>query len=590
MTRTHLCTKALLKAETGVIQKNWKGRLRVALIYPNTYQVGMANLGFQTVYRLINQMDDVVCERIFLPADFRQNNNSITSIESGHILPAFDILAFSVSFETDYINIVRMLRMGGIAPESEDRQPSDPFVMAGGVACMLNPEPIANFIDCFLIGEAEAVIFDFFKCYKIAFATDLSNDQDRQKADSDKKFQNLETIAKNVTSAYVPRLYSPEYNQEGRISAYKPLCSGLPETIVKTHVPDLCKSPVASTTIFTQNTSFANTYLIETGRGCPHGCRFCSAGYIYRPPRFHDIDSLDKCIRDSEKISNNIGLVGAAVSDLPGISDLCSRFSNHDLRFSFSSLRADALTPPLINALAQSRVKTATIAPDAGSERMRRVINKGISEDDIIKATYALVTAGIFNLKLYFMIGLPKETDEDILAIIKLCKKIKEVFLSSSRKKKRIGEITVSLNSFVPKPVTPFQWVGMDTVESLNKKIKTIKKGLAPISNIRFHADAPRKARIQALLSRGDRRVSDILLMAEQNRDNWPQTLKQSDLDIDSYIHRQRDPDEFFPWDIIDHKVKKSFLYDEYLRADAEKAFVSCKMNDCNICGACKKM
>jgi len=288
------------------------------------------------------------------------------------------------------------------------------------------------------------------------------------------------------------------------------------------------------------------------------------------------------------EITNKIGLVGAAVSDLPDIGKICKKALKKDLKISFSSFRADALTPELLSVLSKSKIKTATIAPDAGSERLRRVINKGITEEDVLCAVETLVEYGILNLKLYFMIGLPTETMDDVQEITVLCKKIKHMFLKSSRPKKRMGEITVSLNSFVPKPFTPFQWCAMDDVSTLKIKIKKIRAGLKSVANIRINTDVPRWAYIQGLLSRGDRKVADILSLAHKTGGNWPQTLKETPLNSDFYVLRERSLDEIFPWDFIDHGIKKSFLKNEYKKGILAKTSPPCPIKSCNICGVCK--
>ena len=281
--------------------------------------------------------------------------------------------------------------------------------------------------------------------------------------------------------------------------------------------------------------------------------------------------------------------MGAAVSDLPGIDDLCSRHLHQDIRISFSSLRADGLSPELLSILKQSNVKTATIAPDAGSERMRKVINKGITEEAILSAADSLVANGIPNLKLYFMIGLPTETTDDVEAIIGLCKKVKHRFLKSSRSKKRIGEITVSLNCFVPKPFTPFQWVAMAEISTLKIKIQKIKNELKKVPNIRIHSDIPRWAYIQALFARGDRKVADILSWAHTHKGNWAQTLKSVPVNPDFYVIRDRDLDERLPWDFIEQGIKKSFLQQEFKRALKALPSPACRVETCNLCGVCNQ-
>lgn len=563
-----------MKSEIGTIRKQWKGRIKVALVYPNTYHVGMSNLGFQTVYDLINKIDHVVCERSFLPDDSGPAAGRIVAIESGRPISDFDIIAFSVSFENDYPNLLTILDRAGIPLRSDDRGTPHPLVIAGGIAFFSNPEPMSPFIDCFLIGEAEAILPRFFD---IALPDLLSQD----------KRTCLKTLARNVTGAYVPAFYSTTYNPDGTVCAIEPLID-VPVKIERMYMKDLSNVPTCSA-IITTDTTFDSTFLIEVGRGCPHGCRFCSTGFVYRPPRFRPLSLLDKCLQQGASMTDEIGLVGAAVSDLPDINKLCGQAFEKDTRISFSSLRADALSPELISILRQNKVKTATIAPDAGSERMRKVINKGITEEDVLNAAESLVAGGIPNLKLYFMIGLPTETMDDVEAIVLLCKQIKHRFLKSSRIRKRIGEITVSLSSFIPKPFTPFQWIPMDEVRSLKKKIKKIKDGLKRVANVRVHSDIPRWAYIQALMSSGDRKVAQILLLANQNRGNWPKTFKASPVNPDFYVHRERSLNELLPWDFIDNGINKSFLKQEYQRALQGKTSPPCPIESCNICGVCKQ-
>jgi radical SAM superfamily enzyme YgiQ (UPF0313 family) len=288
---------------------------------------------------------------------------------------------------------------------------------------------------------------------------------------------------------------------------------------------------------------------------------------VYRPVRFRPLPLLEACLAKGAAHTRQMGLVGAAIGDLPDIRQLCQRSLTSGIRLSFSSLRADALNEDLLMVLKQNRVKTATIAPEAGSERLRQVIRKGIEEQDVLNAISLLVAHDILNIKLYFMIGLPTETMTDVEAIIALVKKIKHQFLRSSRGRKRMGEMTVSLNCFVPKPFTPFQWVAMEETGVLKKKIQRIKDGLKAVANLRVHADIPRWAYIQALLSRGDRRVADILMRVHQNGGNWAQSFKATPLNADFYVLRERFADEVFPWDFIDHGISKSFLFREYQRA-----------------------
>ncbi len=560
--------------ERGVICKPTAGRLRVALIYPHRYHVGMSNLGFQTVYRLINDIDAVVCERAFLPEQDGGKNPRVVTVESRTPIQDFDIIAFSISYENDAPAVLSILETAGLPLPTANRGSALPLVLAGGVLCFLNTEPLAPYIDAFLLGEAERLIPPFFDQYDPAR----------------NKHKMLLHLAQHVPGVYVPAFYQPRYHADGTLNAMVPTAD-VPATVKRVMVPDLSTIPTAST-ILTPDTTFDDTFLIEVSRGCPHGCRFCSAGYVYRPPRFRPLDLLDRQVDEGCALTDRIGLVGAAVSDLPGIRELCAKDRGREIHFGFSSLRADALDGPLVDALKKSHIKTATIAPDAGSQRMRQVINKGVEESHVLAAAETLVAAGIPNLKVYFMIGLPTETDADVAAIVDLTKRIKHHFLKASRGKGRMGDITLSVSCFVPKPFTPFQWAAMDEVQTLKHKIRIIKTGLRKTANVRIHADVPRWAYLQALIARGDRKVADILLMAHRNQGNWPQTFKASAINPHFYVHRQRHPDELFPWDFIDHGIDKAYLLKEYRKALDGRVSAPCPADPakCRICGVCKDL
>jgi radical SAM family uncharacterized protein len=567
--------KTLLGSESGAIRKDWRGKTSVALVYPNNYYLGMSNLGFQTVYALLNRFDDVVAERVFFPSTLDTpagplRNRLIRSIESQRPLSDFDIIAFSIPFENDYPHILAILESAGIPKWSRERKEDSPLIIGGGVAFSLNPEPIAPFFDCVVIGESEPLLTPFLEVYR--------------RASSKTGF--LEDVAREVVGVYVPPLYDVAYDDNETIAAFSPKKGGVPTKIRKGVAVDLSSCDTC-TTILTPHTEFASTFLVEIGRGCSHGCRFCAASYLYRPPRLRPSESLKQSLAMGADRAARIGLVGTAVSDLPKIGAVCKEALGQGVRISFSSLRADSISKDVIDILEKSGDKTVALAPDAGSERLRCVINKGITQENVLGATELLVSHGIQNLKLYFMVGLPTETRADVKEIVELCKKVKHRFLQTSRGKKRLGNITVSLNCFVPKPHTPFQWAPFEDIRSLKEKIKLVKDGLKRVANVRVHADIPKWAYTQALLSRGDRRIARLLEMVQQNNGNWAQSLKAYPFNPDFYVRRERPFDEILPWDFIDHGIKKSFLIKEYEMALQAKTSPLCQPGQCKICGVC---
>ena len=541
----------------------------------------MSNLGFQFVYEALNRFETVVCERVFYPEPedlplVWQSRGSLLSVESQRPLADFDLVAFSIPYENDYANAVEMLRLGAIPARTAERTSAHPLVAAGGVALFLNPEPLAPFLDFIFIGEAESLLPGF-----IGFLKEFENSHARRP-------EVLKEMGKSVEGIYVPSFYEPRFNEDGTLDSIHPSAgSGLPERVLCRRA-DFSKSSPCRTAVFTANTEFSNVLLLEIGRGCGRACRFCAAGFVYRPVRYHGLEELLQAAGRPDPGTGRIGLVSAAVSDHPEIAQLCGTLIDRGASLSFSSLRADSLDAGILSGLESSGHQAVAIAPEAGSERLRRVINKNLSEEQIYRAVEMLAQNGILNIKLYFMIGLPTETPEDLEAIVELAKGIRHHVLSASRGKTRLGNITLSVNSFVPKPFTPFQWTAFAGVVELKEKAKWIQKALRKVPNVRVHFDLPKWAYVQALLSRGDRRVSFFLDKVALDGLTWSQAMRSSPLNPDFWAMRERDREEKFPWEVIDHGIERQFLWEEYQRALQEKSSPECRPEqNCRRCGVC---
>lgn len=564
---------ALLAAERGTIYKPRGAEVSIALAYPNTYHVGMSNLGVHQLYAVLNKRDDTACERVFLPdeedlEEYAKTGMQLFSLESRRPLAEFDILAFSVSFEQDYVNILEMLRLAGIAADKRERTRDGPLVVLGGICSFFNPEPLADFFDVVIVGEGEEVAGEFVDAYK--------------KNRSLLRREMLKAVSR-VPGVYIPEFYDVVYHEDGTIQERRTLEPSVPDRIVKRVVSDFSRMP-ASTAILTPHTEFSDMYLSEITRGCGRHCRFCMAGYLYLPPRNLSRESAGGQAGKADALCGKIGLVGAALSDYPEIGDLCSRIKG---RVSVSSLRADSVSTALIARLAQSGHKTISIAPEAGSERLRKVINKGVTEADILRAADMVFGSGIPNLKLYFILGLPTETQEDVDAVIGLAEKVREVQLKHARPLGRIGRITLSVNSFVPKPFTPFQWEPMEPVEGLNRKQRSLEKAVRKIGNMNLIHDLPKWEYVQALLSRGDRRTGRLIKAAHESDGDWKNAARRLEMDLDFYVTRRRGFSEALPWDFIDIGVRKEYLRNEFERALEGKFTPPCRVGSCKTCGVC---
>ncbi|MBN2468303.1 MAG: radical SAM protein [Deltaproteobacteria bacterium] len=553
--------RSLLQEEEGTIIKPWGDKISVALVYPNYYHVGMANLGFQSVYFTINSLPYAVCERFFLPEkgdfkEFQRTSTPLFSLESQAPLGSFDIIAFSLSFENDYANILAILDLGGIPLRHSRRKDAHPIVLAGGITTFLNPEPLADFMDLFILGEAEEVLPECLS--EIKTARTLQNSR-----------THLVARLSAIEGVYVPYFYAVSYGEDGTLASFVPQ-KKVPSRVKRRWIQKV-DSHVTRSIVTSPLMEFGGMYLVEISRGCCYDCRFCATGWIYRPVRPRSLKSLTPAIEKGLQSSKKIGLVSAAVSDHPEINGICDFIRERGGGLSVSSLRLNALKKELLSALQESGHQSVTLAPETGSERLRAVIKKHISNQDIFDAVELVALCKIPNLRLYFLVGLPTESMSDIEEIVALTKKIKHTMISSLKRKTLPGAITLCITPFVPKPFTPFQWVPFENLSLLRRKINHIQNGLRKERQVLVTFDLPKWAYVQALLSRGDRRVGKILLAVHENGGNWNQAFQMTDINPDFYVYRHRELTELLPWDFIDHGLKKEKLIAEYHQALTEK-------------------
>ena len=548
--------RELLSKEVGYVRKPHGGRLRVALAFPNTYFVGMSNLGFQTVYTLFNAEADIVCERVFLPARsevdaLRASGAALLSLESQTPVREFDIFALSVSFEWDYTNVLTLLRLAGIPIRAADRTDRDPLVMIGGAVTFVNPEPLAPFADVISAGEGEALIPPLVG----AFRNSNGRDQLLRRLVGERGF-------------YVPSFYDVRYNGDGTIEAFVPKDgTDAPPVVRKAAIATTEALDPPATTIFTPDTEFGSRLLVEVVRGCANLCRFCWAGYNYLPVRAFPKDRILQLAERARPHSRRIGLVSIALCDHPDIEEILTRLVEMGYSISPASLRLDDLTPTILRLLRESGERTITIAPETGSDRLRRVINKTITNDEILAAADLIFATGFENLKLYFMIGIPTETDEDLVAIHDLTRQLHDSMLRHARPRGQIGRIVGSVNPLVPKPGTAYQWLPMEDDDSIERKIARMRSLMSGIDNVYFNVKSERHSFYQALLSLGDRRVAPAIEAAERNGGNWRAAVKEAGVDAGFFVFRDRSADAVLPWDIIDGGLKESFF-----RSEADKA------------------
>lgn len=544
-----------LKGEVGTIYKTANGKISVVLIYPNTYYVGMSNLGFQTIYGFLNERDDVCCERAFLPdrdilKRYASTKTPLCSLETKTAISNFDIVAFSVSFENDYLNILKILELSRIPLKAEERETCKPLIILGGAVTAINPEPLAMFIDLFVIGDGEYILTDVLQAYQDAVAPES-------------KQALLERLA-NIPGVYVPSFYDIVYESYGHIKQITAKATA-PEHVGKCPVHDLDRYPAYSR-ILTEHTEFGHMFLLQINRGCCYKCRFCHTGYTQIPFRQLSLETALRIIHQGVQLRNRIGLVGAAVAEYPHLRKLCEAIFSQGGKTSVSSLRLSALSQSeyLLDALIRSGQKTVTMAPEAGTERLRKIVGKALSDTQLYETVERVISEHIPNLRLYFLIGLPTETDDDIDAMIAVCKKCKQLMLKTAKHRGRIGKITISVNPFVPKPFTPLQWCPMETEAGLKRKLQRIKRALQRTGNVEVIHELPKWALWQGILARGDRKLGQVLLLTLAYQGNWKKALRELNISPGFYVHRTREINEKFPWHHLNVGLSHEHLLDEY--------------------------
>ncbi|MEP6917632.1 MAG: radical SAM protein, partial [Acidobacteriota bacterium] len=496
---------------------------------------------------------DVVCERVFLPPKQElqaqlESGAQLLTLESQTPIREFDVIAFSVSFEWDYTNVVTMLRLAGVAPRADARSERDPLVVIGGAVTFVNPEPLAPFADVIAAGEGEVLIPALMQAIR----------------ETDDRGECLRLLT-GQRGFYIPSFYDVRYAADGTIAAFEPMPgTGAPPVVKKAAVKAVDRLDPPATSIFTPDTEFGSRFLIEVVRGCANLCRFCWAGYNYLPVRAFPAERILELAANAKQYSSKAGLVSIALCDHPEIERILTGLLDLGYSISPASLRLDDLTEPIVRLLRKSGERSITIAPETGSDRLRRVINKTVTNEEILAATELIFANEIDNLKLYYMIGLPTETEDDLVAIRDLTVQMREIMLKHGRPRGRLGRIVGSVNPLIPKPGTAYQWMPMEDPGLTDAKGKRLRRLLAGIDNVYFSIKSERHSYYQALLSLGDRRVASTIEAAERNGGQWRAAVAETGLDADFYIFRDRTNDAVLPWDIIDGGMKKTFFQSEF--------------------------
>jgi len=548
--------RELCDEELNLTQSGGDGGLYVCIVYPNRYRVAMSNLGFLSVYRVARETFGVSAERATLPdpeheAEIQRKGKSVLSIESRRPLKQFDALLFSISFENDFINLLKILKLSKIPIRSENRGEEFPMVAAGGAAVMINPETISPFVDFFALGDGEELAQEILS---------LMSDSKRAGGEKDGIMDEISTIP----GVYVPRRFEARYDRKGRVEGFKNVAGGSDRVAVR-KLKELSPGKFSSSVV-TPNTEFSNMFLVEMGRGCPFSCAFCIADSVYAPMRMRGGGEIIEEISYGSDITGKAGLLGPAISSHPDLLTVLEKIRELGGSVGIPSIRGELLTDDQIGCLKELGVKTITVAPEAGNEGLRRLLGKKIGDDHIFDLAERSVSAGIFNIRLYFLVGIPGETDEDVSSVAEFAKRVRHIVVSTSKGTGRAGRVTVSITPLVPKPHTPLMWMAMEEPRALSGKIKKITKILKKAGGITVVSEPPNWSYIQALLARGDRRVADIVEGALLRGGDWKGAMRESSVNPDFYVLRERDEDEIFPWDFIDLGIDKKALYGRYLK------------------------
>ena len=574
--------------------------IRFAMCFPDVYEIGMSNLGMMILYNMFNEREDVWCERVFSPwmdldKVMREEHIPLFALESQEPVKEFDFLGITLGYEMCYTNVLQVLDLSHVSLLAKDRKEDDPIVIGGG-ACAYNPEPIAEFFDMFYIGEGETVYDALFDAYKANKAAGGSR-------------KDFLFAASQIPGIYVPSLYNVSYKEDGTIASFTPVKEGIPEKVCKQLITDITKdyraikAPVVPFIKATQD-----RVTLEIQRGCIRGCRFCQAGMIYRPTRERDVEELKASAREMLQNTGHeeISLSSLSSSDYSELKELVNflieEFHGIAVNISLPSLRIDAFALDVMSKVQDVKKSSLTFAPEAGSQRLRNVINKGLTEEMILHGAGEAFKGGWNQVKLYFMLGLPTETEEDMKGIAHLAQKIAETYYEEVPKEQRKGKVQVNVSTsfFVPKPFTPFQWAGMYREEDFVEKAKVVKSEIRAQVNqrsIRYSWHEPDVTILEGFLARGDRRCSKVILRAYEkgaiydawsesfDYNIWKESFAETNTDIDFYTLRERSTDEILPWDFIDAGVTKKFLIHEWEQAKKETVTPNCRQK-CSGCGA----